>query len=152
MYIIAETLFILSCAAQACSALVETAQSLDGFIASFLLGQTYGVELYPRMQVVTWSATNCHVAELPGEKESDVDECTPFHDAGSLIFTLGFAVTTLLFLPLGRRNLKETILLQMVSFFCMGILLTQFSGEFLARGLDISRVPMWGKDVTQVLM
>ena len=35
----AEGFFILSCMVQACASLVETAQSLDGFIASFVLGK-----------------------------------------------------------------------------------------------------------------
>jgi len=38
-YALAEALFLVSCLVQACAAIVETAQSLDGFIASFVVGK-----------------------------------------------------------------------------------------------------------------
>lgn len=39
-FLLTETLFLLACMVQACVALVATAQSLDGFLASFLIGET----------------------------------------------------------------------------------------------------------------
>jgi hypothetical protein len=133
-YVVAETLFLISCVVQASAGIVETAQSLDGFIASFLLGKTYAIEFYPTLQFISWSPDLCH-EETISSKESNLADCTPFHNAGTLVFTLGFLITTLIFLPLGRGHLKETIIVQIISFLFMVILLFQFSGEFVHRGL-----------------
>lgn len=148
-YVLAETFFLLSCAAQACSGLVETAQSLDGFIASFVMGKTHALQLYPTIGFISWSSDECH-KETATSEESSLDDCTPFSDDGALIFTLGFAITTMLFLPLGRGHLKETIIVQLLSFFCLLVLLAQFSSEFIARGLDFSYLQWVGPDITQV--
>jgi hypothetical protein len=61
-YILAESFFLVSCLVQACAAIVETAQSLDGFIASFVWGKTYGVQFLPTLGVVEWSGMDCHQA------------------------------------------------------------------------------------------
>jgi len=44
-YYIAEILFLISCMVQACAGLVEAAQGLDGFFASFVLGRTYALQV-----------------------------------------------------------------------------------------------------------
>lgn len=61
-YILAESFFLVSCLVQACAAIVETAQSLDGFIASFVWGKTYGLQFLPTVGVVEWSGMECHQA------------------------------------------------------------------------------------------
>lgn len=148
-YIAAETLFLISCGVQACASLVETAQSLDGFLASFMLGKTYALQLYPTVEFVTWSTSLCHAAEDDRAIESGSEDCTPFHDAGPLILTLGFVLTTIIFLPLGRGHLKETIAVQIFSFLFMALLLAQFSFEFFYRGWIVS-LPWVGEDVSQL--
>ncbi len=147
-YVVAETLFLISCGVQACAGIVETAQSLDGFIASFLFGKTYAIEFYPKFEIITWTPTLCH-EETETMDESNLEDCTPFHNAGTLVFTLGFFVTALVFLPLGRGHLKETIIVQFISFVFMIILLFQFSGEFVHRGLD-NKLPWVGNELSQV--
>jgi hypothetical protein len=134
-YVVAETLFLMSCAVQACSGIVEAAQSLDGFIASFLLGRTWGIQFYPSVEFITWSDSHCHL-ENNVEVESGLGACTPFHNNGPIVLTLGFVLTTAMFLPLGRGHLKETITIQFISTTCLFVLLTQFSSEFFRRGFD----------------
>lgn len=146
-YTVAETLFLISCAVQACAALVESAQSVDGFLASFVFGKTYALQMYPSIEIVSWSADACSSAE--STSESGVAECTPFNGAGPLIFSLGFAITTAIFLPLGQGHLKETIGIQIFSFIFMIILLIQFSYEFSSRGLTF-HLPWFGSDITQL--
>lgn len=147
-YAVAETLFLISCAVQACAAIVESAQSVDGFLASFVLGKTYALQLFPTVEFISWSAESCHAGSID-QAESDLSECTPFSGAGPMIFTLGFAVTTAIFLPLGQGHLKETIALQIFSFIFMIVLLVQFSFEFLNRGLSF-QLPWVGNDITQL--
>jgi amino acid permease len=149
-YVFAETLFILSCMVQACASIVETAQSLDGFLASFVLGKTWAVQILPQPAFLQWSPEDCK----PGtefEVESGLEDCTPFHDAGDLVLTLGFALTTLIFYPLGRGHLQETIVVQIISFATLFVLLSQFYFEFWERGYDyVDTVPWFGTDFSQL--
>ena len=69
-YILAETFFLVSCLVQACAAIVETAQSLDGFIASFVWGKTYGLQFLPVVGVVEWSGMDCHQASATQVSDS----------------------------------------------------------------------------------
>lgn len=149
-FVLSETLFIMSCMVQACAAIVETAQSLDGFLASFVVGRTWALQILPWPSLVEWSPEDCR-PETEFEVESGLEDCTPFHDAGDLVLTLGFVLAALVFYPLGRGNLKETIVIQIVSFATLFVLLTQFYYEFLQRGFAyMASVPWFGSDVSQL--
>ena len=149
-YVVAETLFIMSCMVQACAAIVETAQSLDGFLASFVLGKTWALQIFPELAILEWSPEDC----LPATEfqvESGLEDCTPFHDAGALVLTLGFAITAAAFYPLGRGHLKETIVVQIISFATLFVLLAQFYYEFFSRGFQyMDTVPWFGDDYSQL--
>jgi amino acid permease len=44
-YMLAESLFFMSCMSQACASLVVTAHTLDGFLASFVFPHTYALQI-----------------------------------------------------------------------------------------------------------
>lgn len=75
--------------------------------------------------------------------------CDVDASAGPLIITLGFVITTALFLPLGRGNLKETIGVQLIAFGCMIVLLSQFSFEFMRQGFPYE-LPLFTDHVSQL--
>lgn len=105
LYVVAETLFLITCAIQAIAAIVESAQSVDSFLASFLLGKTYALQFSPTFEFISWAPNLCYKDEEninDGVPVSEITDCTPFHDAGSFIITLGFLITTAIYLPLGR--------------------------------------------------
>lgn len=77
---ITEVLFLATCLVQSIASLVETAQSFDGFFASYLLGNTYALQLLPYPQVLSWSINDC---------VADEEGCIPFQDNGVLILSLG---------------------------------------------------------------
>jgi hypothetical protein len=120
-YIVAETLFLITCVVQAVAAIVEAAQSVDGFLASFLLGQSYALKLSPTIDFITWTPELCYKDEsadsfgedpslIPDVNPSETADCTPFNGNGTLIITLGFVITTLIFLPLGRGTSYNNML------------------------------------------
>ncbi|KAJ1401498.1 hypothetical protein B484DRAFT_424555 [Ochromonadaceae sp. CCMP2298] len=76
-------------------------------------------------------------------------DCTPFSDGGNLLISLGFLLTTLLFLPLGRGNLQETIGVQMVAFGSMCVLLIVFCCELVSKGFP-QEVPLYGESMSQL--
>lgn len=147
-YVLAEALFLTSCCVQACASIVAAAQSLDGFIASFLLGRTFGLQLYPEITMVSWDTSACH-EETEFVPESDSEDCTPFASAGPLVLTFGFVLVSLLFLPLGLGHLKETIAVQIFSMVSMFVLLIQFCYEFIVRGVNYD-IPWVGYDMSKL--
>lgn len=140
-YYFAEAFFLSACMVQALTGLVETAQSLDSFLASYLLGHTYALQLAPELMIVEWGPDHC--------KHPD-GFCEPFHDAGPLIISVGFVIVTLLFFPLGRGHLEETMIVQFVSFGCLLFFMSEFSLEFISKGLPYS-VPWFGTQYSDVI-
>jgi amino acid permease len=139
-YLLSEILFLISCMVQACAGLVEAAQGLDGFIASFVLGKTYAIQLSPSVELIGWSVDDCSDTE-------DASDCTPFHNSGNQIITIGYIMCCICFFPLSRGYLKEIIWVQMLVVVFSLVLLLQFESEFFQRGLQSSVVPMIGKEM-----
>ena len=148
-FTVVEILFIVSCLVQVSASLIETAQSLDGFLASFLVGKTYAVELIPSFpRIIEWSPSECVDDDL---NESSLEDCTPFHHAGDYVLTLGYCLTTLLYMPFGKGHLNGTMIVQYTSFaffiLCTSIFISQFiSGDWS----NISHVTWFGDDYSQL--
>ena len=143
-YFFAESFFVVSCLVQACAGIVETAQSIDSFVASFLIGKTYAVQLYPSVEILTWSSDSCNL-------NSSVDDCTPFAGNGPLIISLGYLFATALFFHLGRGKLKENIGTQVFSFCFLIFVSLGFFYEFVfIRELQYG-VPLFGTSYNQLI-
>lgn len=162
-YYLSEVLMMIMCMVQAISGLVETAQSLDSFFASFLFTHTYAVSFSPLPALVSWSAAHCGVEAdvTAGADQGAGTECTPFAGEEGVVLTLGYLLMTLLLFPIGRGNLKDTMLAQRISFIGLIVLLAQFYREFINRGVmsDIyplfdgsysSAIPWWGSHTSSL--
>lgn len=151
---VVEMLFICSCFVQAIASLVETAQSLDGFLASLLVGWTAAVKIeYNRFpEIVYWTPSECfdEISTNGDLIDADLEDCVPFAKSGALVLSLGYVLTSLLFFSFGLGNLKETIGMQLISFGCFFVLLSQFIAEFIDRGIDFSSVPWFGDSIFQL--
>lgn len=153
-YILAEALFLIACVVQAIAAIVESAQSVDGFLASFLFGKTYALQLTPFVGIVSWSPDRCMEDEAledinPMKILAEEGDCVPFHGSGSLIISVGFLITALIFLPLGRGHIKETMSVQLIAFTFMMVLLAQFTIEFIYKGFPYE-IPLVGTELSQL--
>lgn len=157
-YAITETLFLISCMVQACASIVETAQSLDSFIASFVLEKTFALEFrLSGIYMTAWISDLCNFNEIPSSNIFDgygnlenqetltnqVVSCIPFSESGPLILTLGFFLTTCLFLPFGFGDLKDTMIMQLLSFGSCLVLLSQFYYEFFLQGFHFKDAIPW---------
>jgi len=145
-YILAESLFLISCGVQAVAAIVAVAQSIDSLLSSVIIGHTYALQVLPSIQLINWSPALCNGSVISKGPSS----CIPFKDDDSiLLISLGFMITTAMFLPFGRGLLKETITLQIAVFMVMVMLLIKFNVEFISRGLSVE-VPWFGSDLSNV--
>jgi hypothetical protein len=137
-YVIAETLFLMLCFVQTCASIVDTAQALDEFFASFIFGSSYALQLYP-LEFITWTPSLC-----------DTD-CLPFNNAGQYVITLGYALTTAVFLPISLGHLKDTLWVQFMAFFALLIIIIIFVIEFIHQGFpNISHLKLFGEDYSQL--
>jgi hypothetical protein len=115
-----------------------------------LLGRTYALQCYPDLRVVSWSPTYCHLSSNDNTvAESALEDCTPFHEHGPLLLSIGYLIASAIFFPLGWGQLKETVWVQIFSFCILAALLIVFFGEFIYRGLDYT-LPLVGEDMTQL--
>ena len=152
VYIFAETLFLITCGVQAIASIVAAAQSIDGLLASLIMGRTYALTVLPTFELIVWYPDLCHANPARGQlvsASSEASHCTPFHGDGTMLVTLGFVLTTLLFLPMGRGLLKETIAVQVAAFGVMVVLLTQFTVELVIRGFPV-HVPLFGSHLSEL--
>lgn len=121
---VAELLFVMSCMVQATSAIVQTSQTLDSLLASFLFKKTFAIQILPSFEIVSWTAERCR--PIGPEGFIDIADCTPFSDSGPLIISLGFMLMTVFYFPIGRGHIKETMFIQLTAFFSMFVLMLIF--------------------------
>jgi hypothetical protein len=145
---LAENLFVVACMIQCSTGIVQASQSLDAFLASFLLGETYALQISPEIKFLEWSENSC---KDTGVIDQDtLSDCVPFFHDGPLIITLGFVLVTALFLPLGLHNIKETMIVQLISFAFLLIVAVQFNMEFISKDAAAA-VPAFGSDMTHLV-
>jgi len=153
-YTFVEALVIISCIVNACAGLVETAQGLDSFLASYVIGSTWGLKVgWGEVGLVEWDSSRCvGVGVGAGKHESKTSKCTPFHNVhDGNILSLGYLLCFFAFYPLGRNDLKETMIIQLISFCFFFLLVFQFMREF--QHLDypyMDQLPLWGSDWKQL--
>jgi hypothetical protein len=147
---IAERIFIVACFIQCSAGIVQASQSLDSFIASYLVGNTYALQIYPSIKFLSWSESLCGEGDIHNTGPDALQNCVPFFADGPLIITLGYLIVICLFLPLGLRNLKETMIIQLISFAFLVIVMIQFNTEFFSVGLT-EAIPAFGPDLSQLV-
>lgn len=108
------------------------AQLFDNLLIR-LFHRTCGIEIYPNPSLI------CVAEQLP--------TASPF--SGVMIISAGVIVALALIVPLGLMNLSENIWIQMVSAVCILLVILQWIVTFFTHGLDTSRVPALGSDVSQ---
>jgi hypothetical protein len=104
------------------------------------------MQLFPSFKFIEWTPAFCSTDDDYQTVSSSLSDCTPFHDEGSVIFSVGYFITFLFFFNFGRGNFKETMLIQFISIIALFIILTQFSQEFYSRGFPyLQSSIMFGK-------
>ncbi|KAG0339982.1 hypothetical protein BG004_006592, partial [Podila humilis] len=114
------------------ASIVLCAQLFDNLLIR-IFHRTCGIEICPNPSFV------CVIEQLPTS--------SPF--TGVMIISAGVIVALALIVPLGLMNLSENIWIQMVSATLILLIILQWIVTFFSHGIDTSRVPAVGTNVSQ---
>ena len=73
-------------------------------------------------------------------------ECVPFFDEEGFLFTIGYGITLLAFLPMALMDLKENAFIQVIGFVVLLLTSLGFVVLFLSQGIDPSNISLWGTE------
>lgn len=146
-YIYTQVLFFCCITCLNVSSLVDTAQVADTFLAHWMPDGSFGINLQWNNSTVitaewiTWDYTVCSDHMLrPGE-------CVPFSDDNDgILFTIGYAITLLVFLPMALSDLKENAVMQAIGFFVLLVTSAGFVVIFLSQGINLDNITLWGTE------
>jgi hypothetical protein len=86
------------------SSIVDTAQVVDTFFGHWFHGGSAALHFFweegPNVQFVRWDYSSCSEETL---REGD---CVPFDDDNGYFFTVGYAITLWIFVPMALMDLK----------------------------------------------
>jgi hypothetical protein len=125
------------------AAMVDVSQIVDSVLGHCSPFGTYGLAIYPHVQVYHWQRGPCSRAEVK------LGQCVPFQNDGDCILTLGYIIAATVFLPMCLMDLKENSIGQIVGFMIMCSVVLIFATSVVQYDLKWKHVPLWGDpDVT----
>eukprot|EP00539_Tryblionella_compressa_P011125 CAMPEP_0178803704 /NCGR_PEP_ID=MMETSP0745-20121128/14633_1 /TAXON_ID=913974 /ORGANISM="Nitzschia punctata, Strain CCMP561" /LENGTH=535 /DNA_ID=CAMNT_0020462845 /DNA_START=145 /DNA_END=1752 /DNA_ORIENTATION=- len=131
------------------SSIVDTAQVVDTFLGHWVKGGSGAINLVwdndtERFQIrwLHWSYQEC------SEEMLITGECLPFLDDDGILFTLGYAITLLIFLPMALMDLKENAAMQVIGFLVLLVTSLGFIILFIQEGVDLKDgdISLWGTE------
>lgn len=127
------------------SSIVDTAEVVDTFFGHWIPNGSIGINFQwsdgqPLVQLVNWDYGGC------SEKMLMSGECIPFLDTDGILFTIGYAITMLVFLPMAVLDLKENAAMQVIGFGVLLVTSLGFIVLFLTTGLELDEVSLWGTE------
>ena len=133
------------------SSIVDTAQVVDTFLGHWVTGGAKAVQfswkngnstLLPSIDWITWNYEMCT------EKMLIQGDCVPFLKDDGILFTMGYAITLLIFLPMALMDLKENAAMQVIGFLVLLVTSVGFIILFCQEGVDLddNDVSLWGKE------
>ncbi|CAG8598790.1 5394_t:CDS:2, partial [Scutellospora calospora] len=117
------------------SSIIISAQTMDSLSIS-VFGKTCGIGIYPTRGFFCVS------------EQSSIG--SPF-GSSFMLLTIGYFVTLVTVVPLGVMELADNIKVQVASFLMLIFILTTWMITFIIHGLQSDRVPVIGRDQSQVV-
>lgn len=137
-YKVTQVLFFFCATCTNVAAIVDTAEMVDAFLGFHWKSWGYS---FDQRQMLTWSHPPCTRSEVKQGL------CEPFGDEdyyGEFLFTLGYAITTCVFLPVCLMDLKESTIWQIFGFMVLLGMSAFFCLSFLGDELSFEHVTLWG--------
>lgn len=140
-FVVTEILFFACISCMNLSSIVDTAQVVDNFLGQFCESSSalHISGVHQNIKLVHWHPSDCSADQLKA------GECVAFAEhSDGIILSLGYIITTVVFLPMGLMDLKENAAFQAVGFVVLIVTVTQFAFEFEHAGFDFDNVSLWG--------
>jgi len=136
-FIFTQVSYFLCMQCQIIASIVDTAQVVDQFLAKMGTG-TMALSFHDySISIKNWDGTSCNYVN---------GYCDPFEsDKYGFVFSIGYIICGVCFLPLGLLNLKENVAWQIFCFVVTIGTVLQFITYFFSLGNDLRNLPMWGE-------
>jgi len=144
-YMYTQILFFFCITCLNVSSLVDTAQVIDTVFGHWIPSGSRAINLQWKnnnvnVRWIKWNYSECSAETML------VGECIPFENTEGLLFTLGYAFTLIIFLPMALMDLKENAMVQIVGFLVLLITSIGFIILFLAQGINTDNVSLFGTE------
>lgn len=128
------------------AAIVDTSQIVDSFFGHSAIG-TWGFA-FDDGGWKRWIHR-----EPCSREEVELGDCLPFYgeEYGNVILTLGYIITSLVFVPICLLDLKENTAWQIFGFVVLLTICLQFAICFTLDGLSFDNVTVWGDSWSSML-
>jgi len=144
-YYITQILFFCCITCLNVSSIVDTAQVVDTIFGHWVATGSVAINFqwadkHLLVDWVHWDYSGCSETMLAS------GECIPFFEEEGILFTIGYGITILTFLPMAVLDLKENALMQTIGFGVLLITSLGFVVLFLSQGVDLSNISLWGTE------
>jgi len=144
-YKITQVLFFFCVTCLNISSIVDTAEVVDTFFGHWISTGSVAINFQMNdnkflIRLVSWDYNGC------SEEMLESGECVPFFDEDGYLFTIGYGITLLTFLPMALMDLKENTFMQVIGFLVLVASSLVFVVLFLSQGIDRSNISLWGTE------
>lgn len=127
------------------SSIVDTAQVVDTFFGHWVSTGSVAINFQwidknLLIRGVQWDYSTCSEAMIGS------GECVPFSNEEGILFTVGYGITLLTFLPMALTDLKENAFMQVIGFIVLLTTSLGFVVLFLSEGIDLGNISLWGTE------
>lgn len=144
-YSFTQVLFFCCITCLNISSIVDTAEVVDTFFGHWVPTGSVAINFqwtdnHLLVKWVNWDYSSCTTKMLTS------GECVPFFDEGGFLFTIGYGITLLTFVPMAVMDLKENAFMQVIGFVVLLATSLGFVILFLSQGIDLSNISFWGTE------
>jgi len=143
-YKVTQILFFLTTVCLNIAAIVDTAETVDSTLGFHWKTAGYS---FDSMELFTWSHAPCT------RRDVKLGVCDPFdgQDTGNFLLTIGYLLTTAVFLPICLADLKENTVWQIVGFLLLLSTSCYFCFDLSQYHLTTEHVSVMGTEWTSML-
>ena len=142
-FLFTQVLFFCCVTCLNVSSIVDTAQVVDTVLGHLVKDGSAALNIYwdyrLRIDFVRWDYSLCP------EELITSGECHPFYEDQGLLFTLGYAITFIVFFPMALMDLKENAAWQILGFVVLLLSSIAFLFLFLSEGIHVEYLSLWGE-------
>jgi len=143
-FVVTQILFFCCITCLNVSSIVDTAQVIDTFLGHWSPSGSGAVNFYYNddgkwdIDLVQWDYSLCD------EEMLVQGDCLPFLQTSGIVFTAGYALTLVIFVPMALMDLKENATWQIMGFLVLLVASVIFVVLFAMEGVNLENLSLWG--------